>query len=330
MNNGWKSILLGLVISAISLVVIFFIADLGESLQAFRQADPRYLLTALGLSLLWLVVRGYNWRALLLEQAPWREVFLTVNEGYLLNNLLPFRLGEIGRALLLSRKTILSFWQVLSSILVERILDLAFAGGIFLSTLPFVVSAPWAREAATGSVLLVVLGLGGLFLLARNQEFVERILAGLRSRWTIVDRIDPRRVEAFFLGLAVLQDGKRFLYSVAWMALNWLIAVVQYYVLLQAFFPGARLLWACFALGAAALGLAAPSSPGGIGVVELAIVGALSIFGLNPSSALAFALTTHLLNYLTTTFIGAYALTRDGESIVSLYRRAREVREQQP
>ncbi len=57
-------------------------------------------------------------------------------------------------------------------------------------------------------------------------------------------------------------------------------------------------------------------------------MGALSLFGFNPSTALAFALTTRLLNYLTTTFFGAYGLARDGESILGLYRKARNLRQQ--
>lgn len=328
MKKEWRSILLGLVISALSLVVIFYFADPGESLAALGRADLRYLIASLGLSILWLVVRGFAWRALLLGKAVWRDVFLTVSEGYLLNNLLPFRLGEVGRALLLGNKANLDFWRVLSSILVERALDLAFAGALFLSTIPFVVGAAWAREAVIGSVLLMVIGLSALFWLARNRALVLKLAELLRARWVVFERVDPSRIEAFFLGLAVLQDGRRFLQAVAWMGLNWMIALAQYYVLLLAFFPGARFLWASFALGAAALGIAAPSSPGAVGVQELAIVGALSVFALNPSVALAFALTTRLLNYLTTTFIGAYALARDGESILGLYRRAKAFREQ--
>ena len=54
------------------------------------------------------------------------------------------------------------------------------------------------------------------------------------------------------------------------------------------------------------------------------LVGALSVFGLDPSVALAFALTAHLIHYFTTGVIGAYALVKDGESLTGLYRRVRE------
>jgi len=87
-----------------------------------------------------------------------------------LNNLLPFRLGEVGRAFLLSRKAGLGFWQVLSTIVIERILDLSMAVGLLFSTLPFVVGATWAREAAFLVGGMVILGLVVLYILARSRE----------------------------------------------------------------------------------------------------------------------------------------------------------------
>ncbi|MGB6423127.1 MAG: hypothetical protein WBF05_14940, partial [Anaerolineales bacterium] len=58
---------------------------------------------------------------------------------------------------------------------------------------------------------------------------------------------------------------------------------------------------------------------------ELATVAALSVFGLSTSVALAYALTAHLLNYLITGVLGAYALARDGETISGLYYRLRRI-----
>jgi uncharacterized protein (TIRG00374 family) len=77
------------------------------------------------MTLLWLVCRGKAWHTLLRRRAAYRDVFFTLNEGYLINNILPFRLGEVARAYLLGRKAHLSFWDVLSTVLIERFLDLA-------------------------------------------------------------------------------------------------------------------------------------------------------------------------------------------------------------
>jgi uncharacterized protein (TIRG00374 family) len=288
-----------------------------------RQANLALILANVAITVLWLTVRAHVWRSLLQKQATPRQTFLTINEGYLLNNLLPFRLGEVGRAYLLSHKTSLGFWQILPTILIERVLDLAMAAGLVLSSLPFVVGATWARQAVFAAVGIVALGLGGLYLLARRQEFVLRIFEKLSQRWAFLQKIGQSTLPSFLAGLGVFNDGRIFLQSVLLMVLNWLVAIGQYYVLLLAFLPQASLLWAVFSLGVAALGIAAPSSPGAIGVLEISLVGALSLFGVDPSTALAFALTAHLLNYVVTGTIGAYALTLDGESLGQLYRQVR-------
>jgi uncharacterized protein (TIRG00374 family) len=315
----------GLFISLITLAAVFYFADLDAMLAALKQAKPVFILASGAITVLWLLLRGYVWRSLLQNQATPRQTFLTINEGYLLNNVLPFRLGEVGRAYLLSQKTSLGFWQVLPTILIERVLDLAMAAGLLLSSLPFVVGATWARQAVFAAAGIVALGLGSLYLLARRQDLVLRIFETLSQRWAFLQRIGRSSLPAFLTGLGVFNDGRIFINSVVLMVVNWLMAVGQYYVLLLAFLPQASLLWAVFSLGVAALGIAAPSSPGAIGVLEISLVGALSLFGIDPSTALAFALTAHLLNYVVTGTIGAYALILDGESLGQLYGRVRRI-----
>jgi glycosyltransferase 2 family protein len=276
-------------------------------------------------SLVWLLVRGLAWRTLLQDKASYRAVFFTLNEGYLMNNILPFRLGEVGRAFLMGRKSRLGFWQVLSSILIERSLDLALAAGLVLITIPFVVGAQWALQGAVISGVVVLAGLFLLFSIARRREWTEQRYEAAGRRFPLVQKVGGERFPAFLNGLSVLTERGYFLKALTWMVLDWVIAVFQYYLVLLAFFPEAPILWAAFALGVAAFGLAAPSSPGAIGVMEAAIVGALSLFYVDPSAALAFALTVHIMQYLLTGMLGAYGLAQDGETIRGIYQSARSM-----
>ena len=323
--NNWKRILPGLLISLVALAVLLYLAEPRRLLAALKLADYRLVLAGAGLMLIWLVVRSIYWRTLLQEKATFTQVFFAINEGYLLNNVLPFRLGEIGRALILSYKASLSFLFVFSTILIERALDVAISAGLILITVPFVVGASWAGEAALISGGIVLLGLGLLYLMARNRNKLITLFEKLSQRWTILNKVGSHHLTAFFSGLEVLTDLRRFLRAISWGLLNWVVAIVQYYVILRAFFPEGKLLWAVFALGAAALGVAAPSSPGAVGVYELAVVGALSLLKVDPAEALAFALTAHLIQYLTTTILGTIGLFRDGLSLTSVFQKARSI-----
>ena len=229
--------------------------------QALRLANYRLVVLAVLGGLVWLFVRTLAWRTLLQNKASFSQVFFTVNEGYLLNNVLPFRLGEIARTFLLSVKTQLSFWQIFPTVVIERILDLAFAVGLLLITLPFVVGGSWARPAALSSAGIVLGGLVALYLLARNRKWAMTQFERISTRWKVLSKIGGHTVEAFFDGLGVLTDGRLFLRAVFWIFLNWMIALGQYYLFLMAFVPDTNLLWPAFTLSVAALGFAAPSSP---------------------------------------------------------------------
>ena len=295
--------------------------DLRKFAQAVQQANLRFLLAGILSEVLWLLVRGFVWRTLLQNKASYSQAFITVNEGYLLNNILPFRLGEIGRAFLIGRKAHLDFWQVIPSIIIERALDLAIAVGLFLSTLPFAIGIAWAKQAAIGTGIIVLVGLGAIYLMARNRQRVLGWIDQAGERWSVVKKLSGRRVAAFFDGLEIITDGRLFLRALGWEGLNWLVSILQYYLLMRAFFTAPSLLWVLFALGVGSLGIAAPSSPGAIGVFEAVLVGALVVFGLDASPATAYALSVHFTSYVITALIGGYGLYKDGESLSSLYTR---------
>lgn len=320
-------------ISAFSLVIIFILVDLDQLWQALQLADYRFVSLFLILTLIWLLIRSIVWFNLLEQNYPLGNVFLVINQGYLLNNLLPFRLGEIGRAILLNskpdqgakkeNKSGLGFFYILSTILIERTLDLAIAAGLLLISLAFVVGASWALQAALTVAGLVILGLAALYLLARNRAWALKKFEQISRRYSVFNKVGSQQIQTFINGLGTLTDVKSFLKVTSLMVLNWIIAITQYYMLLLAFFPQAKLIHAAFSLGVVSLGIAVPSSPGAVGVLELSLVGALSIFGLDPSVALAVALTAHMTNFLLTGLIGAYAFSRDGQKISDLYHRAR-------
>ena len=323
MANIWKSTrswLPGLVISLIAILLIVHYVDLQRFVEAIRSANYWLVLAFLLISVTWLMVRGIVWRTLLRGRASYRDIFWTLCEGYILNAFLPFRLGEVGRAFLLSRKAKLGFMDVLSTIVIERVMDLAFSAAILLSAVPFVAGAAGAGRIAIAIGALVVLGMVVLYLLARNQDWALGLFLRLSARWPKLQTLGGNILDSFFSGLAILTDGWLFLRFMLWMTLNWAIAIAEFWLLLLAFFPQARLLWSLFGLGAVAFGNAIPSLPGAVGTYEAALGGALTLLSGDQSTALAAALTAHLIGYLINGVLGTYALSREGETLMGVYR----------
>jgi len=316
----------GALISIILIAAILYFVDLPKMFAAIRSADYRIIIVAFVLGFGWLWVRAIVWRTLLRERAPYWEVFHSLNAGYLLNIILPFRLGELGRAYLLSLRTDMTFTEILPTIVIERSVDLAITAAIFLSSLPFVVGFKGADRIAIVLGVLVIAGLLFLYILARNDQWALDTFHKFSARWPSLQRFGGNILESFLTGLGVLTDGWLFARFMFWMLLNWGMSIISFYLIARAFFPQAQWIWAMFGLGAGAFGNAIPSLPGAVGTYEGALGGALTILSGDQSTSLATALTAHLLNYLTAIILGGYALMRDGQSLSGIYQQLKTVR----
>lgn len=324
----------GALVSILLIAGILYFVDFGEMIQAIRSANYVILILAMPLSFLWMAVRANVWRTLLRGRASYRDVLFTVGEGYLLNNFLPFRLGEVGRAFLISRKSApspdtgkrLQFMEVIPTIVIERAVDLAYSAAILLVSLPFVVGAEGAGRIGIIVGLIVLLGLAILYVLARHRQWALDLFHKLSQRWPALQRVGGGFIEAFLEGLAVLTDGWLFARFLFWMTVNWAIAIVSYFMIILAFFPQAQLIWGFFGLGVAAFGNAIPSLPGAIGTFEGAFGGALTILSGDQSTALAAALAGRLYMYISAIVLGLIGLSSEGQTLSGVYQQLKDFR----
>jgi uncharacterized membrane protein YbhN (UPF0104 family) len=110
-----------------------------ELFEAFRQADPGWLLLATGIGWLAHVSRGWRWRYLLepLGHRPGAiNCYHAVMIGYLMNMFIP-RAGEASRAVSLYRTDKVQFEQGFGTILAERVIDTVMLAGIGLAAVLF-------------------------------------------------------------------------------------------------------------------------------------------------------------------------------------------------
>jgi hypothetical protein len=326
---------ISLAISLLAFWLAFRGAHPAEVADALRKANYLYLLPAILSIFIGLWARAFSWQTILGRKVPLWRAFTALNEGYLLSNVLPFRLGELGRAYLVSRplpgvfdNRDLSTTQAFSSVLVERVIDLCMIVALFATVLPLVMGLGWAREAAVGTVVISLAAMGGLFAFTHNRELVLRVfrwgLGRVRFGWLNPARWEMR-LAAFLDGMAALRDPKRFALAALGSAGAWATASLGAWLLLFAFLPNPPLTMGFFVLIVSGLGVALPSAPASMGVFEASVVAALAAFGVEGSVALAYALVFHALNFGLTSLIGAAALAYDGESLSHLARSAQAI-----
>lgn len=318
-TSGIRRWLPGLIISAIAIWLLVRLSDWDEVVNAVISADLIFLLPAVALFIISLFLRALSWRTLLQNQVPYGRVFITLNEGYLLNNILPFRLGELGRAFLLSQATELSGFYVLSTIVIERAYDLAIAAGLLLATIPLVMNVQMGQSIAVAVLIVVMLGLLAMYILVKNRKWVNDKLTSFSSTRPFFKEHILGRLDALIAGLGVLVRLDQFLLSLLLLISSWLLGAVEIYYICISFGVEVEFWWIGFVFGVIALGIALPSAPAALGVYEFAMVGAFSILGVASSKALGIALVAHLIHILVTGFIGVYGIFRDGESVSRIY-----------
>ena len=322
--------LVGLVISVLALVFVINQINVDQFWQALLSARYEYLLPCILFLLLGLVTRALRWQVLLQGQVPLRRAFSIMNVAYLVNGILPLRMGELGRIYLLTRlPEPVAAPKATATIIVERLLDLLAVLGLMVIAL---ATGPLPSEIQTAGIaagLMMALGFVLLFIMVTQRALANRVLDALLSRFTLLARLPLKDwLNQFLDGLRPIQQGAAFSQALLWTAISWLFSVIAGYWLMFAFFEQAS--WATTALfiAAAAFSIAVPAVPGNIGPYEASILLALSAMGYEQGgSAVAFALTVHAVNVLVHASTGIIGFVQEGVSLGQLSRGVQQMRQ---
>ena len=301
---------LGLVVTAGFLFVFLWRVDFGDIGRELQNANYAYFVPALLLYFVAFWFRSLRWRYLLLHLkpiSPWR-LYPVVSIGYLANNILPLRLGELVRAHFAGEKEGISKASALASIGVERVMDgltlLLFAAIVW----PFL---PWTdvlrndsgdlKALWLGLSVLVVLGLAGgflvLVLLAASPDLGRR-LAGLAGSLAPPPITRPK-VEGVFdqlvIGLGALRSPRRVALICLLSVPVWLLEATMYYVIALSFDLGQPFHVLVLVTATSNLATAIPASIGGIGPFEVVAKSTLVAFGVAAEPAVAYAFFVHIV-----------------------------------
>jgi uncharacterized protein (TIRG00374 family) len=324
--RSWRA-LVGIGISAVFVYIAFRGQDFGEIGEAFLETNLWWLPLALALYFVGVWVRAIRWSILLkpvVATTSARELFPIVIVGFMANNVLPLRAGELVRSLLLGRKHGVRKTSALATIAVERIFDgLTMLAFLAVSTIFISLTSELQHLAIVAFILFAGL-LISLFLLTFAGDFVDRLLQLVLGPLPqgVADRVE-RMMESFLGGLGTLRNRGDLAKITATSALAWLFEASMYYVLAIAFGGAIRDVMGVSATllttGVANLSTLIPGAPGYIGQfeygVKLVLNGAMNV---PESQALAYAILVHAALYFPITIIGMMEWFRQELSISQL------------
>lgn len=320
-ENRWRGVVRLCIGGVVSLLMVWLAArgvtwaDLVENL---RRVNMSWLLIGVVCVLAGYLATAFRWRALLRATCPLAltTAFEFTMIGYLAGLVLPARLGDVAKVVLVGRHTGASSSRVLGSVVLERLADmvmLLLLAAVFSLTasIPAMFKNALMALALITVIVIVFLALG----VEHWRHLVGPFLRLLPQR--IALSIDKNLTQASN-GMQALRRPKQLLVVLMQTTVSWGCAALAMTALSWA--CGLRLPWYAgpFILVLTNLGGIIPVSPGAIGVYHFLAVTAVTIWAPDTTAALSFAVVTHAVSLLVIVAAGALSLARHGLSIGTL------------
>ena len=338
LNHNWQ-FWLGLGVSVLLLLVLAWQVDLTEMRDALAEAKYVYVAPAIALYFVAVHFRAVRWRYLLspLTSVSVPRLYPVVVIGYMANNLLPARLGELVRSYYLARRERINASSALGTIAVERVYD----GVTLLAWAAVAGPALWLLGEFDGAsdasrtiwivlaLFTVALFIGALAILTclasvpRFKSFLDRLTE------LIPVRFRPKAqelVRTFVEGLSILNSPRKHLDLFLLSLPVWGLEAAMYFLIIYSFgiddyfgSVGVLVLVVVLLTATSNLATSIPSSIGGIGPFEVVAQQTLMVLGVGASVAGAYAAFLHLVTlWLPVNLAGLAIMWQQNLSLKSL------------
>ncbi len=323
------SLALGLLVSLAGFYLAFRNVPLDRLVIYARSVEYRWALPALIVLALNYCLRSLRWQLMLrpIGRISLSAAYHSIMVSFMINCILPGRMGEMARPLILKKKNGLAFTSTLATLAAERLLDLATLLALMLLALngvSFATAEPvrfggyelgpdllmdLARKAALGVLVLMLslLIIGSDRLRTNLFGFIRRLSGGARLLGPRGQALADRVVENMVIALLQrLADGIQYLkkpgnlLTVLLLSVAvWLMNALSFYLValgcpgITLNFEGILVMMVIICLF-----IALPSVPGYWGLWEAAGVFALTYLGIAPEPAAGFTLFNHALQIL--------------------------------
>ena len=333
---------IGLAVTVGFLALLFFRVDFQGLTDALAEANYAYLAPGIAIYFVSLYFRSLRWGYLLkpFAQTKLARLYPVVLVGYMVNNILPLRAGEVVRSYYLSTREPVSTSTGLATIIIERVFDgvtmlfLLLVGALFLplSGLPQRVSEAvnlpsWLVTVTAVMPFVVVLT---LIIIAALRPRPFRQISALLSR-----RLPHRYAEAaqgiaerFIDGFQGLHRPERLAWVFVLSLPIWITEGAMYYVIGLGFglhvpLGGYWMLAAAMlvVVSLSNLSTSIPSSQGSVGPFEFFAALSLIFLGVSSGLASAYAIVLHLALLLPVIGAGLAYLASQSTSLGQLTRR---------
>lgn len=313
----WLFVGLGVLVSAVFLVLGFRGLDLTQLWTAIQTIDAGWLLVAAAVYFLAAYIITWRWYYLLrpLDDIHPNRLFPLVIVGYMGNNVYPFRIGEVIRAYILNKRWGTNIPATLTTILVERVFDgITMLAFVFTALLFVEFDEPVLRQGIIVLAVLFVVALVVFFGLALRPALTRRLYTAVLTR-LVSGGLSKRLIalaDHLMTGLATLRSPRDLLATFAMSILSWTVEASTYWIVLHAFPFDVSFFVVLLIVGLGNLATILPTTPGYVGTFHGIVVLVLQAFAIPQLEAAAYAVVMHAVIWAPVTLGGVVFLVRMG------------------
>ncbi len=270
------------------------------------------------------LVKAMRWRVLYGPVQPsfW-QLLAALAAAQMVNLLIPIRLGELLRIAFIKRAGQPGV-VTLTTIIVEKSLDLVTTGLVAVALLVLSVAPPWLQQPLEGLALTGLALLGGLALLWLLRERLDRRLTpgpaqanGRLGRWQQYFLVTGHTM---FQTFETSAKSSKLGWVLFWSLAGWSLSLLTIMALLAAFRLDLPLTAALTLMLAVNSSNILPSPPALLGLMQLIAVIVLGYYGVPRSSALGFGIILNLVTVVPLVVLGSWALLLWVTPSLKLYR----------
>jgi len=316
-----KKFIIGMLVSLVFLYLAFRKVDYTELWQALKGANYWFIIPNVILTIFSMWMRAFRWKYMVnpIKKVGLGRLFSSVMIGFMANNVLPARLGEIIRAYSLGTKENISKSASFATIVVERVFDGFSILFILWATLLLFPFPDWVKK---GSNLFLVMNLGILAILIFLEIKTDSTLKFFQFMFKFLPHKLRLKAEVILLkfisGLKVFRDVSSLIWILTWSILIWVVIGISNYFIFLAFGLYPPIQASFILLVIVCLGVMLPASPGFVGTFQFFCIVALSAFGYDKNVALPFSILLHACQYFPVTLLGLYYLKKEHLSLKTL------------
>ena len=282
--------ILSFCVATLCLYFAFNQVNIEDIYKALSNANKAYIFAAFTATFITFTLRSLRWKILLdsPKDIDLQKYISTTHIGYFLNNILPFRAGDIARAKLLSNNSNnIKFSFLVGSLVAEKIIDLWIVGLFSIFLILFGFNNVLGLEFTIGILLLYIIT---SFIIFGNNSLANKI----KKQFSITKN--------FFEGYLLVSKNKIKLGSIS--LLLWCSFVAYMYTLLKSLNIDLSFQQYVGITVISSIVTSLPIAPAAIGTYHLAVIYFLTLYGIEIDKSQTAAILLHSVFLLYTIILG--------------------------